>query len=190
MDSKQFRKPTLPRFGPVLNGNLMEMTVEKVDVPSKTTEPTADQRYPNYAAPMSDGRLITDYKSQCSANIVSSEYVNSMRSWFQNNADALIQVSRKRQADRAGANYKMAETVPPSREIQQCDIFDCKKATNAQKESIGLDRVERVPNLFGTFSDYGYNAPASLSLLTTKFEGGRNTPRGRSFTPLGLNSAF
>jgi hypothetical protein len=190
MDSKQFRKPTLPRFGPTLKSNLLEMGVSQVGAPPKTTEPIADQRYPQYIGPMSDGRFITDYRPQCAANVLPSEYGNTMRSWMQNNGDALIQTSRKRQADRAGAQYKKAATVPPSRQVQQCDIFECKKSTNNESGAIGLDRVERVPRLFGTFSDYGYGMPASRDFQTLHYEGGRNTPRGRSFQPLGLRSAF
>jgi len=190
MDAQQFQKRTMPSFRPVVNENVTQKAAMAAEVPAKGTEPIADQRYPQYAAVMNDGRLVTDYKSHCSINVVPSKYGNSLRAWYQHNADALVQVSRKRQADRAGAQYLMAATVPGPRQIQQCDPYDCSFMKSSNPETIGLERIEGVPSLFGTFSDTRYIKPASSSKLTSTYEGGRNTPRGRQFTPLGNNSVF
>jgi len=175
----------MPTFRPVISKGVLEMSVKNVETPSKNTETVPDPRYPKYASMMDDGRLVTDYKSHCANNTAPSEYGNSMRAWFQHNADAMIQVSRKRQADRAGAQFYKAATVPPPRQVQQCDEYECKFLKNQKPESIGLERIEGVPSLFGTFSEPSYPIPYYPELLTTQYEGGRNTPRGREFIPLG-----
>jgi hypothetical protein len=190
MDSQRFRTASLPTFKPVISKNVLEMSVKNVETPSKSTEAVHDPRYPNYASIMEDGRLVTDYKSHCAANTAPSEYGNSMRAWFQHNADAFIQVSRKRQADRAGAHFYKAATVPDPKQIQQCNEYECNFLKNKDLNSIGLERIEGVPSLFGTFSEPSRSAPSIPDLLTREFEGGRNTPRGRTFTPLGNKKAY
>lgn len=190
MDAQQFQKPTKPTFKPILNGNVTEKAGMAAEVPAKGTEPIADQRYPQYAAIMNDGRLVTDYKSHCAVNTAPSKYGNSLRAWYQHNADAVVQISRKRQAERAGAQYASAATVPAARQIQQCDQYECSFMRSANPTTIGLERIEGVPSLFGTFSETKYMKPSSSALLTTTYEGGRNTPRGRTYVPLGTNNVF
>jgi len=154
---------------------------------SKDTGPIEDIRYPGYASIMKDGRLVTDYKTHCANNSGPSKFGNSIRGFLQHNADALMQVSRKRQADRAGAQHFMAPTVVPSKMFQKCDQYDCSFSWN-KKEGLGLARSEPVPELFGTFSDPRMMAPPSVTPLTSVFEGGRNTPHGREFAGLGTQS--
>ena len=56
---------------------------------------------------------------------------------------------------------------------------------------IGIERVDKAPELFGTFSFTGeYTPPASKTALTTSFQSGRNTLRGRVFQPLGSGPAY
>ena len=190
MDRQFFRKQTTPNLVPPVSQTVTQKAVDRVEAETKMTFPIADQRYPQYASVMEDGRLVTDYRPRCAANTAPSEYGNSMRAWYQHNADALVQVSRKRQADRAGAQYESAATVPGPRQVQQCDEYECAFLKSKQSSSIGLERIEGVPSLFGTFSNEKQARPASSSLLTTNYEGGRNTPRGQTFTPLGLKPAF
>jgi hypothetical protein len=190
MDSQRFRKQTYPSYTATVFNLVAEKSVKHAEAEIKTTVPIADQRYPQYAAIMEDGRLVTDYKSHCAANIAPSKYGNSIRAWFQNNADALIQVSRKRQADRAGAQYSKAPTVPSARQLQQCTAYECAFLKNTQLETIGLERVEGVPPLFGTFSDTRHFMPKSSSYFTSEYEGGRNTTRGQVFRPLGTAPVF
>lgn len=190
MDSKQFRKQTSPNYAPNVSNSVTETAAKRAEGEQKNTLPIADQRYPHYAAKMEDARLITDYKSRCAANTAPSQYGNSMRAWFQNHADALVQVSRKRQADRVGAQYSRAPTVPPARQLQQCTPYECAFLKNKEINSIGLERVEGVPPLFGTFSEARYAMPKSGSYLTSEYEGGRNTPRGQNFKPLGTSPVF
>jgi len=190
MDSRRFRKQTSPNYAPSVSNSVTERAVKRAEAEQKTTAPIEDPRYPHYAAKMEDGRLVTDYKPNCAANTAPSQYGNSMRAWFQHHADALVQVSRKRQADRAGAHYAKAPTVPPPRQLQQCSPYECAFLKNKEPNSIGLERVEGVPPLFGTFSEARYAMPESGAYLTSEYEGGRNTPRGQNFKPLGTTPVF
>lgn len=190
MDYNRFRSQTEPNYSPKTNNGVLAAAVKNIETPMKGTEPIPDPRYPQYASHMSDGRLITDYKSRCANNVAPSKYGNSLRQWFQQNADAIVQVSRKRQVERTGAQYMRAATVPGPRQVQQCDQFDCKFMRNKNIETIGLERIEGVPKLFGTFGEPTHLTPPSGEILTKNFEGGRNTPRGRSFQPLGSKAAY
>lgn len=185
MDSQQFRTPTYPDFRPITRADFKALTNDT----SVDTGPVPDNRYPEYASVMGDARIATDYRPHCAANIVSPEQGNSLRSWYQHNGDALIQVSRKRQGERAGAQYARASTVPPPRQVQLCSAFECKMSRNPNRNAIGLERQETVPALFGTFDyDGGQQPPIEREFLTLSSEGGRNTSRGREFTPLGNGS--
>ena len=185
MDSQHFRNPTYPSVRPFINEFALQKAAERIEVPDKISIPVDDIRHPGHASIMSDARFITDYKSKCANNVVAPKYGNSMREWLQHNGSALIQLSRKRQADRAGAQYHMHEAVPEAKQYQQCDEFECRFGVNGNRDSIGLQRVELVPELFGTFSQASEYAPTSRTPLTEVFEGGRNTPRGREYVPMG-----
>lgn len=188
MDSQQFRKATFPTFSPIINEAELKKATRKIEAPEKLTASSEDVRYPGYADHMEDGRLVTDYTSHCAKNVIPSYQGNSMRHWLQNNSDAFIQVSRKRQADRAGAQYHMADTVLGQKYFQRCDQYECSFSAAGDKRNIGLGRSEVVPELFGTFSEPRKNGPTPRIPLTTAFEGGRNTPHGRTFQPLGNQS--
>ena len=164
----------------------MEDEVNRMEMPSKTSYPVNDQRYPRYAAVMNDGRLVTDYKSHCEYNVSHPKHGNALRGFLQHNADALMQVSRNRQAERSGAQYYKASTVTGPRIQQQCTEYECEFSLSQYPPSIGIQRSETVPTLFGTFSEPSKYSNATNIALTTVFEGGRNTPHGRDFVPLGL----
>lgn len=186
MDSHLFRKETQPSFQPKYKSGVLEKAANRLETPSKVTAPIDDPRYPKYAGMMEDGRLVTDYKTHCANNVVDSKYGNGLRGFLQHNADALMQVSRKRQAERAGAQFYKAATVTGPKIYQKCNPYDCDFTYSDYRESIGMERSEPVPELFGTFADPNTNPPATTNhSLTTVFEGGRNTPRGREFVPLG-----
>lgn len=185
MDSQQFRTPTYPDFRPIKRSDFTALTKDR----SVDTGPIPDARYPEYASIMEDARIATDYRPHCAANVVAPEQGNSLRSWYQHNGDGIIQVSRKRQGDRAGAQYERALTVPAPRQVQLCSAYECKMSRNPNRSAIGLVRQENVPELFGTFNYENQRAmPIEREFLTHTFEGGRNTPRGRDFTPLGTHS--
>jgi hypothetical protein len=188
MDSQQFVMPTKPSFMPIINDHLVSKAARQIEVPEKRIVPVEDIRYPGYASQMSDARIVTDYKSHCANNVAPPKYGNSIRSWTQHHADALIQTSRHRQADRAGAYFYNANTTVAAKQVQRCDEFDCTFSVTGSKDGLGLMRDEGVPSLFGTFAKPNQSAPPSRVFLTDTYEGGRNSPRGRKFTPLGTKS--
>ena len=185
MDSQQFVRPTNPSFMPIINERALRIAGEKIEAPEKKIVPLEDIRYPGYAFPMADGRLVTDYKSHCANNVAPPEYGNSIRSWLQHHADALIQTSRHRQAERAGAYFYNADTTIPPKQGQRCNEFECTFSVSGYKNGVGLMRDEQVPSLFGTFAKPNQNPPTKRVFLTDVYEGGRNSVRGRQFVPLG-----
>ena len=188
MDSQHFAKPTSPSFMPFINEDALRIAGQKIEAPEKRIVPSEDPRYPGYAAVMSDARFVTDYKSHCANNVTSPKYGNSVRSWMQHNADALIQTSRHRQAERSGAYFYGANTKIPPKQLQRCDAMECTFSLTGIPGSLGLERDEKVPSLFGTFAKENQKAPSSQLFLTEIPEGGRNTPHGRYFSPLGTKS--
>jgi hypothetical protein len=188
MDSQLFRNQTSPNFTAAYNGKAVTKAVKQMNKTNPITAPIDDPRYPKYASIMEDGRLITEYQSHCATNSgADPKYGNSIRGFLQHNADALIQVSRKRQAERVGAQFQMANTVVKPKMVQKCDEYDCTFSVTDRK-GLGLERSEGVPHLFGTFNENKTVAPYPNVTLTSVFEGGRNTPRGRDYVPLGLKS--
>ena len=189
MDSQNFRQPTTPNLLPTYNRAGVTKAITRMEKPSRTTYQIDDPRYPKYASIMQDARIATDYNSHCALyGGVNTRYGNSIRGYLQHNGDAIVQISRKRQADRAGAQFKMADTVVNTRTIQKCDEYECLFSRNKNMDALGLSRSEPVPALFGTFSQSNDIAPLPRIPLTTVFEGGRNTPHGRKFAPLGITS--
>jgi hypothetical protein len=189
MDSQRFMKPTYPDFRPKANQNILQNAEKNAIIPDKRTAPVEDMRYPGYNSIMADARLVTDYKSKCEYNVVPSQYGNSFRSWLQHHADGFIQVSRHRQAQHSGAYYYNATEPLPPKQLEHCDEFDCTFSRTDLKDGIGLQRKESVPALFGTFAEQNTVSPMKRIFLTDKFEGGRNTSRGRKYTPLGTSLA-
>jgi len=188
MDSQHFAKHTSPSLMPFINEHALSLMGRRVELPDKRIVPSEDVRYPGYASVMEDGRLVTDYRSQCEYNVAPSKYGNAMRSWLQHNGDAMIQTSRHRQAQRAGAYYYGANTKIPPKQLQRCDAFECTFSRTGIPGSLGLERDEPNPSLFGTFARENIEAPSKRVFLTDVPEGGRNTPHGRQFIPLGNQS--
>lgn len=188
MDSQHFVKPTKPSLFPKINNAIVERVGYKIDTPDKQTFEIDDNRYPGYAAPMADARLVTDYRMHCATNVAPSEYGNSIRSWMQHNSDAIIQSTRYRQAERYGSyNFGAVEPMPPSI-VQKCDEFDCNIYNTGIKYGLGIKRDENVPFLFGTFAGPEKEGHMKRTPLTYIYEGGRNTRRGCEFRALGTKS--
>ena len=142
------------------------------------TLPTPDARYSGWAAPMSDGRFGTDYRPKCEANMpVGTQFAT--RQFMQKNAEELIMLSRKRQAQQSGAGLAYdSRTDVPAESLIRCSPNECRTVKNAEY-GIGVERVEgSSPELFGTFaiSRPSIMTPATPT-ITKKYEGGRNTPR-------------
>jgi hypothetical protein len=177
MDLDGFRKPQSPFFFNQPPTYLVEVPVKNRVLPIKTTEPTPDNRFPGWAAPMSDGRLITDYRPHCALNFPTGTQFAS-RQFLTKNAESIMEMSRKRHSEWTGAgrSYDSVTVVPPVAYVK-CDGVDC-GYTPGSEGGVGVERVEKVPQLFGTFAYSGksWGKPAE-PLLTTRYEGGRNTPR-------------
>lgn len=179
MDAKLFRLPTNPNFYAGIS----------VAHPFKTEErqkysqlPTPDSRFPGWAAPMADGRLVTSYMNHCSQNIApGSQYAT--KEWMVRGASDIIRVSRERLSIATGAVYGTADTVPPAATTVQCTAGDCVMHPTGKPGGIGVERAgAAAPELFGTWDPRQVGAftaaPGPRVSLTRKYEGGRNTPRG------------
>ena len=149
---------------------------------AKTYEAAPDNRYPAYAALMSDGRLVTDYRSKCEMNVpVGKQFATHQ--FMVNNAEQMMVESRRRQAIWNGALFGLAATQPAPADVQTCTADGCTVKRTAAKHGLGLERrSEGVPVLFGTFEvDPTLTEQLADTRhvgLTTRFEGGRNSFRG------------
>ena len=145
-------------------------------------EAAPDNRYPAYAALMSDARLVTDYRSKCEKNVpVGKQFATHQ--FMINNADMLMEESRRRQALWNGAVFGLAATQPPPAMIQSCTVDHATFTPTNDVMGIGIERQsEGVPHLFGTFEvNPGASELAAdkrLVKLTSRYEGGRNSIRG------------
>lgn len=186
MDPQFFRYATQPNYYSGLTPNEARRAAYKTAVSPRNTFPTPDSRFPGYAAPMADGRLVTDYRPHCNEAVPPGQQY-AVKEWIQTNTTDIIRLSRERQATMAGAQYGDDPTVvPPPSDIVQCQPTECTMVPTGLADGIGTERVyDRAPPLFGTFSVARQRPPHANVALTTVFEGGRNSPRGRYFKPMG-----
>jgi len=177
MDLNGFREAQSPWFFTQPATEIIEIKNRSIVAPQKNNLPTQDARYPGWAAPMADGRQGTDYRANCEANITTGMQFASRR-FMQRNADELIVLARKRQADAMGAgqSYDSSTVMPPEAYVT-CDTGKC-MISQGNSRGVGLVRRERLPELFGTFAESmpSRGRPAKPS-FTQKEEGGRNTRR-------------
>jgi hypothetical protein len=179
MDVNGFRDPQSPWLFANTNSRIIESRVKANEAPSRDTYPTPDNRFPSWAAPMSDGRIATDYRPKCSKNIPAGQQF-ATRGWMQRNADELMMLSRKRQAELAGAgqSYDPRIEAPPTAYVK-CDAVEC-GYTEVNPRGIGVERNEHVPDLFGTYAaSSSYWGKQDKPTMTMIEEGGRNTVRGK-----------
>jgi len=176
MDTDGFRKTQTPWFFSQPSTSQIANGALNVAVPKKQALPTEDSRYPGWAAPMEDGRLVTDYRQNCELNIPTGMQYG-YRIFMQDNATDIIDKSRRRQAAATGAGKSYdAVSDMPNHKIAQCNKYECfVKVVN--KNGIGIARNENVPDLFGTFAP-SYSAVKNTNpRLTSVSEGGRNSIR-------------
>ena len=150
---------------------------------SKDLYPVRDNRYPAYAGSMSDARLVTDYRPQCSKNI-KPHYQFHTKRWMIDHADEMMSESRRRQINGSGASLPLANTVPPPSHRVFSTKFTSDIEPTYLHNGIGVERVNSTtPELFGTF----HYAPSLFETknhqkkiqVTTHYEGGRNSLRGK-----------
>lgn len=187
MDSKLFVLPTQPDFYNTPSPSVSKKTAFSRAIPQGQyyVGPAPDSRFPGWAGPMSDGRLATDWRPHCNRNVEPSLQFGTTQ-WMQRNADQIISVSRERLSQDAGANRGFDNTVvAPPENLVSCDIMKCGFSQTGLPYGIGTQRQEPVPELFGTFNTDVREVTQHLPAITSSFEGGRNSVRGRYFSNLG-----
>ena len=178
MDSKLFRLPTAPNFySAIAAANPFDIGHQQ----KRSQNPTPDVRFPGWAAPMSDGRLVTDYQNHASRNIPTGQQF-ATKEWMTKNAVEIMRIGRERYAEQTGAIYGMdPSVVPPPAMIVSCQTDNCERTQTNFEGGIGTERADsEAPELFGTWEFQAWAASGAKPVvpLTTRFEGGRNTPRG------------
>lgn len=187
MDSKLFVLPTEPNFYSTPGNTVARRATMASSFPEGQyyVGPAPDSRFPGWAAPMEDARLVTDYRPHCNRNIPAGQQF-ATHQWMTRNADDIIHLSRQRQSEIAGANLGFDNTiVPPADKTVSCNEKECRFYVTRQPYGIGTERREPVPDLFGTFNTDVPQQTQALPPITRTFEGGRNSVRGRGYTDLG-----
>lgn len=182
METNPFTPNTYPNL---FERTLLDQRVPRVSsfIPVKETSPARDIRYPAYAAPMSDGRYLTDYRPQCSKNITTGQQFNTKR-WMIEHANDIMNESRRRHAEGSGASLLMSNTVPPPATRVYSTPFESEIQRTNLINGIGVERANAAaPDLFGTYSFEPTIAELQANQkhiqVTTRYEGGRNSIRGR-----------
>ncbi len=149
---------------------------------AKDLYPAPDNRYPAFAAASQDGRLVTDYRPQCSKNIRTGDQFETKK-WMIHHAEDLMEEARKRQVIRTGAALPMANTVPPAAAVVHSNPFYSEVQPTHWKGGLGVERADAsAPPIFGTFayqpSVSEMQANRKNIAMTVLQEGGRNSRRG------------
>ncbi len=159
------------------------MAAHKAYIPqSKVVYPARDNRYPARAAAIEDGRLVTDYRPQCSKNVKPGQQFNT-KLWLIHHSEEIMDESRRRQVEWSGASLAMSNTVPPPASIVHSTPFYSEINPTNLYDGIGVERANAAaPELFGTFSyepTMGeiQNNRKNIG-ITPFYEGGRNSKRG------------
>ena len=183
LDQRGFTKDTRPNlFDSPAFGSEYNAAHNAYAPPTKDSYPAKDVRYPAYAGALEDGRLVTDYRPQCSKNIRPGYQFHTKR-WLIQHAEDIMDEARRRQIEWSGASLPMANTVPPHAQIVHSTPFYSEIQQTNQHMGIGVLRANSVsPDLFGTFT----YEPTVLEMqhnrknigITTVYEGGRNSKRG------------
>jgi hypothetical protein len=151
--------------------------------PIKEITPARDSRYPARAAAVEDGRLVTDYRPQCSKNIQAGQQFYT-KLWMINHGNELVEESRKRQAEWSGASLPMSNTVPPPAAVVQSTPFYSEVNPTNLMGGVGVERGgASAPPMFGVFtyepSISEMQANRKNIAVTSREEGGRNSRRGK-----------
>lgn len=135
-----------------------------------------DNRYPKWAALMSDGRLATTYANHCSQNIPTGSQFPT-KQWLIHNTESIVDYSRKNQFP--NTRSLDISVLPPPAKTVECSKSECKVKLTGLENGIGVELVNgTTPELFGTFDLQGFEEKPKNPMVTHYYEGGRNTPRG------------
>lgn len=185
-NSKGFRYTTQPnyyKYDPTRMEIIRQANKDQT-LQSRSTEPSRDNRYPAFAAQMSDGRLVTDYRTHCYENITVGEQY-ATKHWMQANASEMMDVSRRRQLEWSGGSLPILDLGPPPAEMQYTNADTFNIAETQFRGGLGLERADQSVNGVPMPGTYFY-APSlaeernNVSKVrgTVTYEGGRNSPRG------------
>jgi hypothetical protein len=184
MDTR-FNKNTKPNlFGNSTWGSEYNAIYGGMFSAGKETSPTRDVRYPAYAATMSDGRMVTDWRPQCTKNVM-PHYQFHSKLWMINHATELMEEARRRQADGSGASLYMMSAMPPPAAITYTTAFNSELRPTYMQGGIGIERANSyAPELFGTFTYEPSMTEIRMNRknieMTRHEEGGRNS-RARTY---------
>lgn len=176
MDSHGFRLPQYPAQPPA---SVVKKETDR-ELNAMKTIPAPDSRYEAYAAPLEDGRLVTDYRPSCATRAPPGTQF-AVKQWTVHNANEIARISRKRQAELTGHVLGTAATVPPPAVLQSCSPSACQIRPTNYAAGLGIERADSVaPPLFGTFT---FEPTAEVLRhnkthleLNSELMGGRNTP--------------
>jgi hypothetical protein len=178
MDSKGFRLKSEPDLvvQPSRSRTQQEVTRE---TDAQKTCAAPDNRFRAYAAPLEDGRLVTDYRQACTTRAPPGQQF-ATKQWIVQNTDEVIRISRERQVQDTGHALGTAPTEAPALTYQQCAPTGCEFFGSGHPYGIGLERTDKCPPLFGTFTfPPNPNTIArdrEFTALNSRVEYGRNTP--------------
>lgn len=177
MDSKGFRiKGELDSVYQPTYWAVRQETAREFNATKTTAAP--DNRFRAYAAPLEDGRLVTDYRQSCVTRAPYGKQ-SAVKAWTVHSADEIIRLTRERQLQDTGHVLGTADTVPPAAEEQTCDVNRCRMYGTGATFGIGLERTDKCPELFGTFDAQPNAATLAKNkvsiALNSVNEYGRNT---------------
>jgi len=177
MDSKGFRLNDHAEIIHQPSNRFVKQEITR-EIDATKTVPTPDSRYSAYAAPMEDGRLVTDYRQACVSRAQpGTQY--AVKQWTIHNTDEIVRLSRLRQVQSTGQALGGARTELPPSSYQQCSTEKCHFYSSEIPYGIGLERIEPTPELFGTFTfppDMNTLSKNKKHVELTSFnEYGRNT---------------
>lgn len=176
MDSKGFRLNTYSEIIHQPSWSQIKQETTRESEATKTT-PAPDARYSSYAAPMEDGRLVTDYRQACVSRAAPGTQF-AVKQWNIHNAEQIARISRSRQIQNTGQALGTAKTALPAAAYQQCNTERC-NFYKGSPDGVGLERIEPTPPLFGTYTfppDMNTISKNKVHIgLTRLNEYGRNT---------------
>jgi hypothetical protein len=179
MDRKGFRIRSEPDLIPNPPRTIVNQETIREFEATKTI-PAPDSRFHAYAAPMSDGRLVTDYRDKCVTRAPPGTQF-AVKGWTVQNTDEIIRLSRDRQVQLTGQSVGTANTELPPAQYQHCSPYSCDIQDSGYAYGIGIERMDKAPELFGTFTFPPSAATLAKNTTSTSLnrisEYGRNTPK-------------
>jgi DNA-binding transcriptional MocR family regulator len=157
MDSKLFRLPTSPNYyGPLESAPPVDVR----EIAANQQAPAPDSRFPGWAAPMSDGRLVTNYDPHCASNIPAGKQFPT-KAWMQKNSDSIIELSRKAIAKVLNCNAQEIIFTSGGTESNNIILRSCVKdlqvnriITSKIEHHAVLHTIEALQKEFGIQVDY------------------------------------